>query len=141
MTKRTAVVVAAALAVAGCGGGDSTAEKTAQQQVCDARADISRQLDGLRQLTPSTVTSDTVRGNLQAIRDSLRKIRDAQPALKEDRRADIRAANQAFTSQVGSIATTILRSASVDEARAQLQSATDQLRAAYRSTLGTVDCG
>jgi hypothetical protein len=140
VTKRTAVVVAA-LAVAGCGGGDSAAEKTAQQQVCDARADISRQVDGLRQMTPSTVTTDAVRGNLQAIRDNLRKIRDAQPALNDDRRADITAANEAFTSQIRSVATTIVRSTSVEEARTQLQSAADELRAAYRSTLGTVDCG
>jgi hypothetical protein len=139
MTRRTAIVVAA-LAVAGCGG-ESSAEQSAQQQVCDARADIGRQVDGLRQMTPSTVTRDAVSGNLQAIRADLRTIRDAQPSLNDDRRADVKAANDAFASQIRSVATTMLRSTSVEEAKTQLQSAATGLREAYRSSLGAVDCG
>jgi len=138
MTRRLAAVLAAGLVAASCGG--DSAEDVAKQQVCDARADIAKQVDALQQLTPATATTDSVRGNVEAIRNDLRTIRDAQPQLSDERRSEVRAANEAFTAQVRDVASTVLRSTSVEEARTQLRGATEQLRSAYRSTLGTVGC-
>jgi regulator of protease activity HflC (stomatin/prohibitin superfamily) len=128
---------ALALAPAGCG--EST-EDRALVEVCDARADITRQIDELAQLTPTTVTADAVTQNVEAIRGDLRTITEAQGELSDDRREEARAANDAFAAEVRSVASTLLRSTSVEEAEAQLGTAVDQLAESYRSTLGTVDC-
>ena len=67
------VLVAAALALAACG--ESTQDK-AQSQVCDARADIGKQVDDLKALTPATFTTDAVTKSLDAIRSDLSKMND-----------------------------------------------------------------
>jgi gas vesicle protein len=138
MRRVTLIGAIAALALApGCG--EST-EDRALTEVCDARADITRQIDELAQLTPTTVTADAVTQNVEAIRGDLRTITEARGELSDDRREEARAANDAFAAEVGSVASTLLRSTSVEEAEAQLGTAVDQLAESYRSTLGTVDC-
>lgn len=127
-----------ALALTSCGGDD--AEATAQQQVCDARADISQQVDELTAMTPSTVTADSVTSGLQAIRDDLEQMRDARKDLSDDRRKELDAANEAFASEIRDVGTTVLRSTSAEEAKTRITQAIDQLGGAYKQTLGTVDC-
>jgi hypothetical protein len=138
MTKCILAPIAVALAVAGCGG-DSAAD-VAREQVCDARANISRQIDALSDLTPASATADAVRGSVESIGADLRKIRDAQGSLSDERRQDVQAANDAFTAQIRGIGSTILRSTSVEEARTQLSAAVTQLGESYRATLGTIGC-
>lgn len=133
-----AIALLAALALAACG---ESKEDKAREQVCDARADIDRQVQGLRQLTPSTVTADAVRQSVEAIRGDLGKIRDAQGDLSEERRQEVQDANDAFAAEVSGVASTVLRSTSVEEARSQLRAAADQLAESYRTTLAQVDCG
>ena len=141
MRRRALLAAAAALAVAGCGDDEQgPAQRSAQDQVCDARAEIGRQVDALQEMTATTVTGDAVRGSLSAIRDGLRQIRDAQGELNDDRRAEIQAANDRFTASIRSVGATILRSTSVEEAGAQVRAAVDELGQAYRSTLAAVDC-
>ena len=61
----------ACLAVGACG---QSKQDKAKSTVCDARADISKQVDKLKGLTPSTVTIDGVQSSLKAISSDLSKI-------------------------------------------------------------------
>jgi hypothetical protein len=137
--KRSTIVMllSAAIAVAACG---QSQQEKAKAQVCDARADVSKQVDELRGLTLSTATLDGVSANLKSIRDDLRKIADAQSNLSGDRRQKVEAANKAFTDQVRSTVQNVGRSLSVADAKTQLQDATTQLASAYKNTLGQIDC-
>jgi hypothetical protein len=138
--KRSTIVMlaSAALAVAACG---QSQEDKAKTKVCDARANVQKQVDELRGLTLATATVDGVTQNLKTIRDNLGKIADAQSDLSDDRRQQVQSANKAFTAQVKSIAQSVGRSLSVADAKTQLQAATTQLASSYKQTLGRIDCG
>lgn len=133
-----AVVLATGLTLAGCG--DSKEDK-AQQQVCSARADIKKQVDALKGLTVSTATTDQIRTSLQQIRDDLTKITDAQKDLSGQRKQELEAANQAFSSDVKSIASELGTSLSLSSAKQQLTVALQQLATTYQKTLAGIDCG
>jgi len=107
---------------------------------CDARADISKQVNELKGLTLSTATVDGVKKNVQAIQDDLGKIKDAQGNLNADRKKQVQGANEAFTQQVKSIASSVGKSLSLSNAGTQLQTAVSQLAASYQQTLAKVDC-
>jgi hypothetical protein len=138
--KRSTIVLLlfAVVAVAACG--ESQADK-AKANVCDARADVKKQVGELQGLTLATATVDGVSGNLKAIRDDLGKIAAAQSDLSDDRRQKVQAANKAFTDQVKSIVQNVGRSASVEDSKTQLKDATTQLASSYKQTLGQIDCG
>jgi Tfp pilus assembly protein PilP len=138
MRLTAAVVVATALALGACG---TSKEDEAKQQVCDARADIEREVNDLKQQTPSTVTLDAVKQSVQAIGDDLRKMGDAQADLSDERRSEVQKANEAFAAQIREIGSTVLRSSSVEEAQAQLETAVTDLQQTYGATLAKVDCG
>jgi uncharacterized membrane-anchored protein YjiN (DUF445 family) len=132
------VLVAAALALAACG--ESTQDK-AQSQVCDARADIQKQVSDLSSLTLATASVDGVQSKLKAIRSSLQKIADAQGDLNADRKRQVQAANQAFRTQLSSIVSDLGDNLSLATAATQLKDAASKLADTYRQTLGRVDCG
>ncbi len=138
--KRSTIVmlVSAAIAVAACG---QSQEDKAKAQVCDARADVRKQVDELRGLTLATATVDGVTANLQAIRKDLGKIADAQSKLSGDRRQAVETANQAFADQVRATVKNVGRSLSVADAKTQIKDATTQLASSYSQTLGRIDCG
>jgi hypothetical protein len=138
--KRSTIVMllSTAIAVAACG---QSKEDKASAKVCDARADVQKQVGELRGLTLATATVDGVTANLQAIRADLGKIADAQSSLGDDRRQKVQTANKAFTDQVRSIVQNVGRSASVEDSKTQLKDATTQLASAYKQTLGQIDCG
>jgi chromosome segregation ATPase len=127
-----------AAALAACG--ESSQEK-AQKQVCSARSDIQKQVNELQSLTPTTATTTGVKDNLNAIKTDLQKIKDAQSELSSDRQQQVQSANDEFVSQFQSIAGDLGTNLSVSGAQAKLQTALDQLAAAYRSTFAKVDCG
>jgi membrane-bound lytic murein transglycosylase B len=127
----------AALAVAACG--ESEADK-AQKDVCDARADISKQVDELKGLTVTTATVSGVRENVSTIQDDLKKIASAQGDLSDDRRAEVKAATDQFVSSVESIAQGLRSDLSLSEARSRLAQAGQALGAAYADSLGKIDC-
>ena len=93
------LLLVAAIAV-GCG--ESDADK-AQTQVCDARADLKKQVDKLASLTPATATVDGVTGALDAIKNDLQQISDSQGDLNDERKQEVESANQKFTSELQSI--------------------------------------
>jgi hypothetical protein len=133
----TLIAVLAALGLGACG--ESTQDK-AKGTVCDARADISKQVDQLKGLTVSTVTVDGVQNSLKAINSDLSKIKDAQGDLSDDRRQQVQDATKTFTSQVQSIAGSVGKSTSLSEAKAQLTGALQQLGDAYKQSFAKVDC-
>ncbi len=138
--KRSIVVclaLIAAVAVAGCG--ESKADK-AKKQVCSARSDIQKQVNDLRSLTPTTVTTDKVKSSLSSIQDDLKKITSAQKDLNADRKQQVQSANQEFSSQLQSITGSLGSSLSLSQAATQLQSALQQLGSAYQTTLAKIDC-
>jgi outer membrane lipopolysaccharide assembly protein LptE/RlpB len=140
MQQRVVAVLLASLALvaAGCGG-DSDQER-AQSQVCDARADIQKSIDSLRDLTLSTATADGIRQQLEGIRKELGTIRDAQGDLSADRRNQLQKANDQFADTIKNVAQTVLRSTSAQDASATVEQAADQLESTYKSTLSPIDC-
>jgi hypothetical protein len=138
--KRSTIVMLlfTAIAVAACG---QSKEDKAKTKVCDARADVRKQVDELRGLTLATATIDGVTANLKAIRDDLGTIADAQSDLSDNRRQKVQTANKAFTDQVKSIVQNVGRGTSAADSKTQLKDATTQLASSYKQTLGQIDCG
>ena len=136
--KRSLVIgLVLATALGACGESD---DEKAQNEVCDARADIQTQVDELSSLSLETATLDGVQKNLTAIRDDLRKIGDAQGDLSDERRQQVESAGKDFTSQLQAVASDVGRSLSVSDARKKLESAFDQLASAFEQSFAKVDC-
>jgi hypothetical protein len=131
------LVLVAALALGACGESKQDKAKTT---VCDARADIGKQVDKLKSLTITTATTDDVQNSLKAINSDLSKIKDAQGDLSDARRQQVQDANKAFTSQLSDIAGSLGKSTSLSDAKAQLTSALQQLATAYKQSFARVDC-
>ena len=132
-----AVVLLIAAAAVGCGESD---EEKAQTQVCDARADLKKQVDDLAGLTVSTATVDGVEENLNAIEDDLNQIKDAQGDLNEERKQEVESATQEFTSEVEAVANDLTSDLSLSGAQAKLDSAGKQLASSYQQTFAQIDC-
>jgi len=130
-------VLLAALALAGCGQSD---EDKAQAKVCDARANISKEVDSLKALTPATFSTESVTQSLSAIRSDLSSIKGAQSDLSDQRRSQVQSANQAFESQIKGIAQQVATSRSAAGAKTQVTAALQQLAQTYQQTLARVDC-
>jgi len=132
------IIVALAVALVSCGG-DSKEEK-AQNQVCDARADISKQVDKLKGMTVATVSTDAVSQSLSAISSDVSKIASAQGDLSDERRQQVQSANQEFAKQIRGIAQQIATTKSAADAKSALTSALQKLGDAYKQTFAKVDC-
>ena len=130
------LLLVAASAV-GCGESD---EEKAQNDVCDARDDIQKQVNELSNLTVSTATADGVQKNLNAIQDDLNKITDAQGNLNDERKQEVESANKQFTSQLDSVANGLTSNLSLSGAEQKLKSAAQQLSSSYKQTFATIDC-
>jgi len=131
------LVLIAALALGACG---ESKEDKAKSTVCDARADIGKQVDKLKGLTITTASASAAQESLKAINSDLSKITDAQGDLSDDRRQQVETANKAFTSQLQSIAASLGSSTSLSDAKSQLSSALQQLATAYTTSFARVDC-
>ena len=131
------LVLTAALTVGACG---ESKEDKAKSTVCDARADIGKQVDKLKGLTITTASASAAHESLKAINSDLSKITDAQGDLSDDRRQQVETANKAFTSQLQSIAASLGSSTSLSDAKSQLSSALQQLATAYKTSFARVDC-
>jgi len=134
-----AIVSVLAAVLAGCGG-DSKADQ-AKTDVCNARADISKQVDTLKGLTISTATLNQVQDGLKAIGDDLTKIKNARGNLSEDRRNEVDDANKNFESQVRTTFSDLGKSTSATDAKTQLQQAFQSLASTYQQTYAKIDCG
>ena len=131
-------VALAAVALAACGG-DSKADQ-AKTQVCDARADISKQVDALKGLTISTATSNQIQTSLKAIGDDLTKIKNARKNLDDDRKSQVDQANKTFESQVRSTFSDLGKTTSLSDAKTQLQQAFQGLASSYEQSFAKIDC-
>ena len=131
-------VVMLALALGACG---ESSEDKAQATVCDARADIGKQVDTLTSLTAATVTKDAVTQSLDAIKKDLNDMSSAQEDLSSDRRSEVEAANKAFASSVDGIRSELLTSLSATDAKAAAVTALQQLKTSYKTTFAPLDCG
>ncbi len=131
------LALVAAFALGACG---ESKEDKAKTTVCDARSDISKQVQRLKSLTISTATTDEVQSSLKAINSDLSKIKDAQGDLSDKRRQQVEDANKAFTSQLQDIAGSLGKSTSLSDAKAQLTSALQQLATAYQQSFARIDC-
>jgi hypothetical protein len=130
-------VVMLALALGACG---ESKEDKALTTVCDARADIGKQVDTLKGLTPATVTTDAVKKSLDAIEKDLQDISGAQSDLSSDRRSEVEAANKAFKSSIQGIAAELGTSLSASGAKAAVVTALQQLGASYEKTFAPLNC-
>jgi Tfp pilus assembly protein PilP len=131
------LALVAAFALGACG---ESKEDKAKKTVCDARSDISKQVQQLKSLTISTATTDEVQSSLKAINSDLSKIKDAQGDLSDERRKQVEDANKAFTSQLQDIGGSLGESTSLSDAKAQLTSALQQLATAYQQSFARIDC-
>jgi hypothetical protein len=132
-----AMLGSAALLVA-CG--ESEGEQ-AQNEVCDARADIERRVDELAGLTLTTVSIEQVTNNLEAIRDDLETIAAEQGGLEPERRREVEEAGKRFRSELETTARDVVSGAtSGEEAGASLGSALDELAKSFREAYAPVDC-
>jgi hypothetical protein len=121
------------------GCGESAADK-AQTQVCDARADLKKQVDTLAALTPTTATADGVTGALDAIKNDLKQISDAQGDLNDERKQQVESANQQFSGQLKTVAADLGSNLSASGAKAAVQSAGKELATSYQQTFAPIEC-
>jgi hypothetical protein len=126
-----------AVALGGCG---QSAQDKAKKQVCDARSEISKQVDYLKGLTLTTATVSGVENSVESIGASLKKISDAEPQLDAQRKQQAQSANAAFKSELQSIAANVGKNISLTSAAATLKSAFQGLADAYQKTLAPVSC-
>jgi Zn-dependent oligopeptidase len=122
---------------AACGESD---EEKAQNQVCDARDKIRSEVDKLENLTLTTATVDQVKSSLDAIREHLGEISDAQGQLDNTRKQQVEQANQTFKSQVNRLADDLGQSTSLEDAAKQLESDFGDLAAVYKESFAPIDC-
>ncbi len=132
-----AALAAAALVIAACGESD---QEKAQNQVCDARADIGQQVDDLKGMTASTATADGVKDAFSAIGDDLQQMTSAQGDLSDERRQQVQTAVQSFGAEVKSVAADVGTSLSASDAEAQLKSAATDLGNGLRKAFEPIDC-
>jgi Tfp pilus assembly protein PilP len=133
----TILLACALLLAAGCG---QSSEDKAKKQVCNARADIQKQVNELKNLTLATATTSGIKNNLTAIENGLKQIKDAQGDLNSERKSQVKQATQEFESQLTSIVQSVGSSTSLSAAATQLQSAVKQLASSFEQSLAKVNC-
>jgi hypothetical protein len=78
--------------------------------------------------------------NVDAIRNDLSDIADAQSDLSDDRRSEVEAATNEFTSTVKNVASDIGTSLSASDAKARVVTGLQQLAASYKKAFAPLDC-
>jgi Tfp pilus assembly protein PilP len=125
------------LVFAACG---ESAQEKAKAQVCNARADISKQISTLRSLTLSTSSVTEAKTSLEAISADLTKIKDAQANLDPARKQQIETATHNFETQLTTIVNNLTSSLSLTNASGEVKSAVTQLTTSFKQTLAPVNC-
>jgi hypothetical protein len=125
------------LVLAGCG---QSAEEKAKAQVCEARADISKQITTLSGLTLSTSSVTQVKTSVEAIAADLKKIQGAQANLNPARKQQVEAATNTFEAQLTAIVNDLTSNLSLTNAASQVKSAVTQLTTSYKQTLAPISC-
>jgi len=125
------------LAIAGCG---QSSQEKAKAQVCEARADITKQITTLSGLTLSTSSITEAKTGVEAIAADLKKIKGAQANLDPARKEQVEAATHTFETQLTAIVNDLTSNLSLTNAASQVQSAVTQLTTSYKQTLAPISC-
>jgi gas vesicle protein len=125
-------------AAAGCGGGSSA--DTAKTNACNAKADINTQVTKLQNLPPSLSSLDTAKTALQKIQKDLSTIDDSVPDVTGDLKDQLKAANEAFKSQVTQVTQDITSAQAATDAAGTLTAAGQQLATQYQQAFADVKC-
>jgi hypothetical protein len=133
----TIAAILIAMAVAACG---ESQEENAQQTVCDARQDISNEIDALKGITPATFNVDTVSESVSAIQSAVSQIKGAGADLSDDRRQEVESATQAFERQVRDVTQQIAAGATGTDAASAISAAAQHLAGSYQQTFARIDC-
>lgn len=131
------IALTASLGLVACG--ESKQDK-AKNTVCSARADIKKQVQTLQSLTLSSSTANQVSSSLDAIKNDVQKISNAQSDLSPQRKTQVQNANKAFSQQVQSIVSQLGSGLSPSNAEQKLKTAANQLAASYQSALAPISC-
>jgi Tfp pilus assembly protein PilP len=131
------LLVLAAGVLSACG---QSKEDKAKSQVCDARADIAKQVDSLKSLTITTATTSKISDSLKAIQSDLKKIADASGDLSAARKKDVQAANDQFKSTMSEITADFGSKLSIQDLATQGRAALQQLADSYANTFGKLSC-
>jgi hypothetical protein len=131
------LLLGALLVFAGCG--ESSQEK-AKAQVCQARADISREVKKLSELTLSTSILTEAKSGVEAIGKDLTTIKNAQPDLEPARKEQVQSATRTFEGQINSILSELVSKPSLSKLETQLKSSLTQLASSYEKALAPLNC-
>lgn len=132
-----AALLLSALVLASCG---ESGQEKAKAQVCQARADISKQVKMLSELTLSLNVLSEAKTGLEAIGKDLTKIKDAQPNLEPARKEQVQAATHTFETEVSTILSELVSKPSLSKVEKQLKSSLTQLAGSYEKALAPVNC-
>ena len=132
------IVALSALLLASCGG--KSDEEQAKDDACTAVADIGTQVKQLQGYDLTTVTTDKVKGNVDAINSDLTQIKDALPDLSSDLKSQLQDATNAFTAKLTQLVSSVGQSTSLQQAASQFDTAVKQLQQSYRSAFASVSC-
>jgi hypothetical protein len=139
MSARLAALLVIVVALGACGDGESDQER-AQNQVCDARADVQKQVEEIGSASLETATLGGIRRRLEAIRADLAKIAEARADLSAERREQVQSATSRFGRDVESVIDDLGSGGSLSGALTELQNSLVELRDSYQSSLATIDC-
>ena len=121
--------------------GAGSEEQKARDDVCDARDDIQTNVAELEHLTLGTAPVDRVKSHLNATRDDLRKISDAEDQLNDTQKQRVQKANETFKSQLKTLTEDLGRSVSLEDPAQQLESDLAELATVYRQSFAPIDFG
>jgi hypothetical protein len=121
--------------------GESSQEK-AKAEVCNARANISKEITKLSELPLSTNLPSELKAGAETIGKNLTKIKEEQSKLAPARKEQVQRASSNFANQVSSIVSGLVstKSLSISSAEAALKSAASQLKSSYKTALEPVNC-
>jgi hypothetical protein len=132
------------VSLAACG--ESKQEK-AQKDVCNARAEISKQIAKLQALTLSASAVEEAKSGVKVIGDELKKIKNAQGDLAPARREQVEPATKAFEVELKSIAANVganIPSGGVESALKavgpRLKASVSALAGSYKRALAPINC-
>jgi hypothetical protein len=138
--RALAACIAGLLAVGALGACGKSKEEKAQNQVCDARADIQTQINTLKGLPVASSSLPRAQDALNSIAQDLKLMADVQSDLKGSRKEQIQAANKTFTQEIKSAASAALSAGASGDLGAAIGSAAKGLASAYSKALAPIDC-
>jgi len=137
-----AALVPLAFAIASCGGSSSTSPESAHASACNAMTDIQAQINGLQSYTRSKVTSDDVKGNLDAIGADLQTIDDSIPDQAPSLQKKLEVAAKGFRNKLGDSLTDVEgQTKAAQNSPGGPQQAFTRFATFYIQTFGFVPCG